>query len=255
VLAELGRMTPDRRRRSGEAHGDPRRAHATRGGVVDLRDKTEMPHDRIGEHFVERVDRTDGHIRLAQPPNDLRLCEGLHATFDDRDDLSTVRDALRVVGETLVLEQLLEVRGHAEALEERVVRDPDVHVAVARTEGPGTGRSTRARSLGPRHRPIAKKARGLAREQRDLPSDHRRVDDLSLAGAIARVQGCGDRERGEHARDDVGLRHADHDRIAARLAGQTHDPAHPLNDESYAGHARPARPGRSRLTYRGSFAD
>src|SRR6185503_19478928 len=235
VLAELRWMTPDRRRSAREAHGDARRAHTTCGGVVDLRDEPEMPHDGIGEHLVERVDRTDRDIRFAQTSNDLRLREGLHTSFDDRDDLPTVCDPLRVVGEALVLEQLLEVERTTKALEERVVRDADVDVPVARTERLVRDDRRMHVPFGPRHRAVGEEARGLAREQRDLPADHRRVDDLPLAGAIARVQGGGDRERREHARDHVGLRHADHDRIAARLAGETHDPAHPLNDEVVRG--------------------
>src|SRR5206468_11269807 len=45
----------------------------------------------------------------------------------------------------------------------------------------------------------------------------------------------GDRERGEHARDHIRLWDTDHHRIAAGLAGEAHDPAHPLNDEVVRG--------------------
>src|SRR2546430_4132207 len=89
--------------------------------------------------------------------------------------------------------------------------------------------------LGPWDRPVREVTRGLAREQRHLAADHRRVDDLALAGALTRVQGGGDRERGEHARDHVRLRDADHDRIAPGLAGEAHDPAHSLHDEVVRG--------------------
>ena len=146
-----------------------------------------------------------------------------------------MRDALRIVGEAVVLEQLVEVERSTEALEERVVRDADVHVAVARAEGLVRDDRRVHVPFRPRDRAVGEVARGLAREHRDLAADHRRVDDLPLAAPLARAQRGGDRERREHAGDHVGLRHADHDRIAAGLAGEAHDPAHPLHDEVVRG--------------------
>ena len=177
-----------------------------------------MTDHRIGEHLVERVDRPDRHVRLAQPSHDLGFGQRADPPFDDRDDLLPVRDALGVVGEALVLEQLVEIERATEALEERAVGDADVHVPVTRAERLVRNDRRVHVALGPRHGPVGEVARGLARQHRDLPADHRRVDDLPLTAPLARVECGGDRERREHPRDHVGLRHADHDRIAAGLA-------------------------------------
>ena len=106
-------------------------------------------------------------------------------------------------------------------------------------------------ALAPGHRPVGEVARGLPRQQRDLPADHRRVDHLPLTGALARVQRSDDSEGREHTRDHVGLRDADHDRFAAGLAGEAHDPAHPLHDEV----VRRPRAAGSILTEAADMAD
>ena len=68
-----------------------------------------------------------------------------------------------------------------------------------------------------------------------MAADHRRIDHLALAARPPRVQRGRDRERREHAGHHVGLGHAHHHRVAARLAGEAHDPAHPLHDEVVSG--------------------
>ena len=124
-----------------------------------------------------------------------------------------MRHARRVVGEPRIVEQLLEVERAAEALEQRVVRDADVHVPVRRAERLVRDDRGVDVALTARHRAVGEEARGLPGEERDLPADHRRVDDLTLAVAPAREERRGHRECGEHPGDHVGLRHADHRRL------------------------------------------
>ena len=91
---------------------------------------------------------------------------------------------------------------------------------------------------------IGEVPRRLSREQRDLPADHGRVDDLTLASPVTCFEGHHDRERREHTRHYVGLRDTDHHRIAAGSTGEAHHAAHPLYDEVVC---RPGAP-RSVLT-------
>ena len=159
--------------------------------------------------------------------------------------------ATAVVGEPCVVEELVEVERVTEALEERVVGAADVHESVLRAERLVRDDGRVDVPLRPRDRPVREVTRGLAREQRDLAADHRRVDHLALAGPVPRLERGDDREGGEHPRDHVGLWHADHDRIAAGLAGQAHHPTHALDHEVVG---RPRTPGAV-LPESGDMAD
>src|SRR3989337_1915721 len=88
--------------------------------------------DAEDSELLDRIERTGGNVRFPEPSHGLSLGERADPSVDDRDYLLPMRDALGIVGETLVLEQLVEIERAAEALEKRVVRDADVHVAVAR---------------------------------------------------------------------------------------------------------------------------
>jgi len=199
--------------------------------MIDLGHQTEVPHRRIAEHGVERVDRTDRDIRLAQPPHDLVGAQRADAALEQRDERGPVRDPQSVVREPRVLSELVEIDRPAEALEQRVVGAADVHVAVRRGErliGHDRGVDVAFRA---RHRALGEPPGGLSRQQGDLPADHRRVDRLPEAGPRPRMERRGDREGGEHPGDHVRLGDPDHRRHPIRLAGEAHDPAHPLDDE------------------------
>ena len=129
--------------------------------MVDLRDETEVAHHGIGEDLVERVDRTDRYVRLAQAADDLVLRQLPYTPLELRDERLTVLHARAVVGEPLVFEELFEVERAAETLEERVVPAADVHEAVGRAER--LVRDDRAVHvpLGRGDRPVGEIARGL----------------------------------------------------------------------------------------------
>ena len=155
----------------------------------------------------------------------------MHPCGDERDQRVAVLDAAPVVGESRVVEKILEVDRAAEAFEERVVGAADVHEPIRRAErliGHDRGVHIAFR-MG--HRAVGEIARRLPREQRHLSPDHRRVDDLSLAGPMPGFERRDDRERREHPRHHVGLRHTDHHRVAAGWTGEAHHAAHPLHHE------------------------
>ena len=85
--------------------------------MVDLGDEAEVPHRRVREHIVERVDRADRDVRLPQPRDDVVLLQRPDALLEDRDQDRPVGDPLSVVGEARVIGEVVEIEGGAHALE------------------------------------------------------------------------------------------------------------------------------------------
>jgi hypothetical protein len=129
--------------------------------MLDLGDQPEMSHRRIGEDLVERVDRADRHVRLTQPPDRVVLPQLRHALLEPRHERVAVHDALAVVRVARIVEELVEVDGAAEALEQRVV--PAAHVRVAIRDAERLVRDDRRVrvALGLRHGPVGEVAGGL----------------------------------------------------------------------------------------------
>src|SRR6185312_3477361 len=72
-------------------------------------------------------------------------------------------------------------------------------------------------------------------EQRQRAVVERRLDELAAPGMRALLQRQQDAERGAEAGGDVDHRHADAQRIAARLAIEAHQPGHGLYRRVIAG--------------------
>ena len=75
----------------------------------------------------------------------------------------------------------------------------------------------------------------LVGEHGDLGVEQGHVDMAAGPGRLAAAQGREDRVGGVEAGEDVGEGDAGLLRLAVRIAGQVHDPAHALDDEVIAG--------------------
>ena len=122
------------RRRGGELHRVGDDLHPRARGMRHLHDHLPGEHVRIGEDLVERVDRAAADLQRLQRLDPLGRRPALHHRRQRVGDELPVLDALRVGGEALVGEQVLQAEGLAEALEGRVVGDREDDVAVLRRE-------------------------------------------------------------------------------------------------------------------------
>ena len=119
-----------------------------------------------------------------------------------------------------------------------VVADRDDEVAVSSREAL-VGRQIGMAVAHPhRHHPARHPVEGLVAQDRDLRVEQRHVDMRARAGARAVVQRRQDRNDRVDAGEQVGEGNPALLRQAVRLAGDRHDPAHPLDDEVVAGAVR-----------------
>src|SRR5262245_34016022 len=170
-----------RRARQLDRLADHARA-ADRLGDAEMRDL------RVGEHLVDRVDRSARHAGLVEAPDPLRRRLAGEPALDLAVEPVAVGRARGRVGEGRVGEQVVGIDRLAEALPDRLAGGGDVDVAVAGAKHAGRdrGRVVVARLL--RHLALHQPARGLEVEHEDLRLQQRGLHPLSLARALALEQ-------------------------------------------------------------------
>src|SRR5438445_1950178 len=211
VLAEAGRRRADRRRRVREL--DRRPGHHT---VALPHHHPPVPHLRVGERLLERVDRPEADLLLAQlrPPLGERLrAEG---GAEEAEHLLALLPLVPLYGDEVLAPEVT-AEGRPEML--LVGADRDVAAVARLVDGvagvvPG---ELRPATLG--RTPGEHVEEHVVDVPRDRPVQHGDVDELSPAGPLARDERRQDADRGhERAAAEVRDWHARDDGRAARLA-------------------------------------
>lgn len=94
-----------------------------------------MPDLRIGEHFIEPVNRAAGHTQRFEHGDPLRGGFLFHRRRYGRAAGVAVGDAQRVAGEAPIGDHFSDTRGCTEALKLPVIADGEYQVAVLRGKG------------------------------------------------------------------------------------------------------------------------
>ena len=179
---------------------------------------------RILEHLRHGVDRPDRQLVLREQIERLGARQLLHLRAENGAQLAVVLQAPGHGVEPLVEGEVGDAERAAEVLPLLLVGRADVDEAVLRLERlvGDDGRMPRAETL--RRRAGREVALRLIRQRRDQPVEQRDVDALPLAAAMPRQQRQQNPLIRVEARDDVGDRCADLDRLPIRLAGEIDDP-------------------------------
>ena len=148
--------------------------------------------------------------------------------------LGATRDAGRIGGHLRIVEPVLAAERDAQALEEGVGQAGDDEVAVAGGEGlvgdEIGAAAAEAAEAGALHQHVDR----VVGEQRQHRVEHRHVDALPFAGALAGEEGAEDGVGAVDAGVEVGDRRRRLDRRPALLAGVRHDAAGGLEDQVHA---------------------
>src|SRR5712672_2514606 len=249
VLAELGRR---RVQLAGRAR--------QREGLADQRElallhrlrHADMLDLRVGEHLVDRIDRSARHARLVEPVDPL----GAAALDGVPVDLGIERVAvLRAAGAGRIVgigDHVGRFDRLAEAFPDLLPGRRDVDMAVGGLEHSGrdAGRVIVARLLG--DLALDQIARRLEVEHEDLGLQQRCLDVLALARLLALQERGENTHRAGQSGRQVGDRDADPHRPLAGQAGDRHQPAHALGDLV---EARPRRIGAALAEARDAAID
>src|SRR2546425_4853503 len=234
VLAEGGREAGDAGRRRGELDRRGERADAA-AAVAPAFDDGRVGLDlRMREDLLQRVHAAYRDIVRLEEGDPVGALARAEDVAQDGHDGRAVPDAEVVGREARVGEQVFAADRGAEPLPEGVGEASDDEVAVARREGlvrhqVGVAAPELAVLLA-----VGEHVRRHVGEERDDGVEHRHLDPLARAGAVALDQRRADAERRVDARGDVRDRRRGLDGRATLLAGVAHETARRLQDQVHA---------------------
>src|SRR5688500_3952326 len=222
-------LETDRRATEAERRAEP--ADPAEARVRQLAEEAASLQVRVLERAAVVRDLGARHARGAKAVEPLGHRAKRGHLLDERDERADVRATARRVGEPRVALEVLEPEGRAEGRPVRGRGRPDDEVAVGRSDrlvrrDELVRRAGRARDL-----PGREVLSRLPDGERDRGLEHRDVDELSGAVALARGQRGEDPDRAVEPGREVGDRDADLHRLALLLARDAHEAAQSLHDD------------------------
>src|SRR5215471_1246354 len=230
MLAGFGQGRDDARGRARERNRLPYDRDCAAARMLQRHRHPEVLDLRIGEYFVDPVDRTGWHTGL------LKLCEPVRRRLpledidqDRGQPWPVAKAALNGRVDRIAVEVRLFERA-AQRMPLSVTTNPDIDEAVGCREHAHRRRKRMIVTGLLRNLMVDQVACGLEIHERDLCLQQRTLDPLAFARALALGErdqnaGCGIKAGG-----DVGDGNTRAHRTSAGMAGDRHQPAHALRD-------------------------